>query len=245
MQRPAGHCSNKNTHYKRRIVSATRPSPTILRAYDGNKIETVCVADVTLQAGDKACTCTCFVVPVEQPVLFDQDVINQLHLLTWTDISMVKVEPIDIYVNSETRPVALPPRRPAFINQERHRGRVKATSGDEHHRTRARGYTMGVPLGTVPVRKANGTLKMCVDYRLLNKSIIRERHVLPTIEEITAKLEGAKVFSVLDAESGLGFHQLPLSRESRSLTTLSSHYGLSGLKDCHFVLPAHLKYSSA
>ena len=35
-------------------------------------------------------------------------------LLTRADISMVKVEPIDISVNSETRPVALPPRCPAF-----------------------------------------------------------------------------------------------------------------------------------
>ena len=48
--------------------------------------------------------------------------------------------------------------------------------------------------------------------------------MLPTLEEITAQLQGAKVFSVLDAESG--FHQLPLSKESQSLTTFSSHCGL-------------------
>ena len=53
----------------------------------------------------------------------------------------------------------------------------------------------------VPVRKPNGALRLCVDYRKLNKHVIRERHMLPTVEEIAAQLEGAKVFSVLDAES--------------------------------------------
>ena len=64
----------------------------------------------------------------------------------------------------------------------------------------------------VPVRKSNSSLRLCVDYRQLNKSIIRERHCLPTVDEITGELAGAQVFSVLDAESG--FHQLVLEEES-------------------------------
>lgn len=84
----------------------------------------------------------------------------------------------------------------------------------------------------VPVRKANGTLRLRVDYRLLNKSIVRERHALPTLEEITAKLEGAKVFPVLDAESG--FHQLPLAKVSQSFTTFSTHCGLFRFKRLPF-----------
>ena len=86
----------------------------------------------------------------------------------------------------------------------------------------------------VPTRKTNGTLRLCVDYRRLNIAIIRERHMLPTLEEITAKLEGAKVFSVLDAESG--FHQIPLAMDSRSYTTFTSHCGLyQNLNDSHSV----------
>jgi hypothetical protein len=102
------------------LVTGTKPSSTILRAYDGNQVKTVGVADVTLQAGDRSCTCTCFVVPLGRPVLFGQDAISQLHLLARTDINMVKVEPVDITVDPEASPVALLPRLPAFsIRKER------------------------------------------------------------------------------------------------------------------------------
>ena len=73
----------------------------------------------------------------------------------------------------------------------------------------------------VPVRKSDGSLHLCVDYQQLNKSIIRERHMMPTLDEITAMLGGSTVFSVLDAESA--FDQIPLSAESWNLTTFSSH----------------------
>ena len=51
------------------------------------------------------------------------------------------------------------------------------------------------------MRKSNGTSRLCVDYRQLNEFFVRERHAVPTVDEITAELEGATVFSVLDAES--------------------------------------------
>ena len=90
------------------------------------------------------------------------------------------------------------------------------------------------PLVPVPVRTANGALRLCVDYRRLNQAITRERHMLPTLDEITAVLEGAKVFSVLDAESG--FHQLPLSAESKPYTTFTTHRGLYRFKRLPFGL---------
>jgi hypothetical protein len=56
--------------------------------------------------------------------------------------------------------------------------------------------------------------------------------MLPTLDEITAALEGAGVFSVLDAESG--FHQVPLSIESRHYTTFTTHRGLYRFKRLPF-----------
>ena len=56
--------------------------------------------------------------------------------------------------------------------------------------------------------------------------------MLSTLDEITAKLDGAKVFSVLDAESG--FHQIPLSTESRKYTTFITHCGLYRFKRLPF-----------
>ena len=96
------------------LVSDTRSSSNTLRAYGGSKIETLCVADVTISAGDKSCSCTCFVVPVGGKVLFGQDVITQLQLLSTADITVVKTDPIEIRLDPEVRPVAAHPRRHAF-----------------------------------------------------------------------------------------------------------------------------------
>ena len=71
-----------------------------------------------------------------------------------------------------------------------------------------------------------------MDYRQLNKSIVRERHAVPTVDEITAELEGATVCSVLDAESG--FYQLSLDKESQPLTTFAAHCGLFRFKRLPF-----------
>lgn len=49
----------------------------------------------------------------------------------------------------------------------------------------------------VPAPKKSGQVHICVDLRKLNKSMRRERFVLPTAEEITAKLNGATVFHTL------------------------------------------------
>ena len=73
--------------------------------------------------------------------------------------------------------------------------------------------------GMVVVPKKNGSVRICVDLKPLNSSVLREIHPLPTVEDILAQLSGAKVFSKLDANSG--FWQIPLTEESRLLTTFT------------------------
>ncbi|XP_048000292.1 uncharacterized protein LOC125237342 [Leguminivora glycinivorella] len=53
------------------------------------------------------------------------------------------------------------------------------------------------------VKKANGDLRICLDPRDLNKAIRREHFKLPTLDEITARLAGAKYFSTLDAKASM------------------------------------------
>lgn len=69
----------------------------------------------------------------------------------------------------------------------------------------------------VPAPKKSGQVRICVDLRKLNKTVKRERFVLPTAEEITAELSGSTVFSSLDAASG--FWQIPLDKDCQRLTT--------------------------
>ena len=77
--------------------------------------------------------------------------------------------------------------------------------------------------GMVVVPKGNNKVRICVDLTKLNKSVCRERHILPSVEQTLAQLSGAKVFTKLDANSG--FWQIKLSEESSLLTTFITPMG--------------------
>ena len=76
----------------------------------------------------------------------------------------------------------------------------------------------------VVISKANGDIRLCIDMRMPNKAIQRERHPTPTIDDLVDALNGATVFSKLDLRSG--YHQLVLAKESRYITTFATHEGL-------------------
>eukprot|EP00731_Ephydatia_muelleri_P009839 Em0005g425a len=71
--------------------------------------------------------------------------------------------------------------------------------------------------------KRNGDIRICVDLKALNESVLREVYPLPTVDETLAQLTGATVFSKLDANSG--FWQIPLADSSRLLTTFITPFG--------------------
>ncbi|UYV69370.1 K02A2.6-like, partial [Cordylochernes scorpioides] len=71
--------------------------------------------------------------------------------------------------------------------------------------------------------KPNGKIRICVDLSRLNLSVERELHPLPVLEHELAQLNGAKIFSRLDTNSG--FWQIKLSEESQTLTTFITPFG--------------------
>ena len=77
--------------------------------------------------------------------------------------------------------------------------------------------------GMVVVPKKSGAIRICVDYRPLNESVLREVYPLPKVDHTLACLAGATVFSKLDANCG--FWQIPLAEESRPLTTFITPFG--------------------
>ena len=71
----------------------------------------------------------------------------------------------------------------------------------------------------VLVRKKDGSLRMCVDYRELNKRTIPDSYALPRIEEVLDSLGGSKYFSVLDMKSG--YYQVELNESHKERTAFS------------------------
>jgi hypothetical protein len=73
------------------------------------------------------------------------------------------------------------------------------------------------------VVKKDGNLRMCVDYRALNKITIRDRYPLPRIDDLFDKLRGATVFSSLDLQSG--YYQVQIPEEDVPKTAFVTHMG--------------------
>ena len=77
--------------------------------------------------------------------------------------------------------------------------------------------------GMVVVKKKSGGVRICVDLKPLNQNVLREVHLMPHVEDTLAQLQGGKVFSKLDANSG--FWQVPLAKNCRHLTTFITPFG--------------------
>lgn len=68
----------------------------------------------------------------------------------------------------------------------------------------------------VVVRKKNGKIRMCVDYRTLNRRTTPDQYTVPKIEDALTCLNGSKWFSVLDLRSG--YYQVPMSESDKEKT---------------------------
>ena len=75
----------------------------------------------------------------------------------------------------------------------------------------------------VCVDKPDGSIRVCLDPRDLNRAIKREHYPLPLVEDITASCAGATLFSTLDAEKA--FYQIQLDEESCRLLTFNTPFG--------------------
>ena len=65
---------------------------------------------------------------------------------------------------------------------------------------------------------------MCVDFRSLNEVIIKNKYLLPRIDDLFDQLRGACVFSKIDLRSG--YHQLKIHATNIPKTALTTRYGL-------------------
>ena len=73
------------------------------------------------------------------------------------------------------------------------------------------------------VKKKDGSLRLCIDYRQLNRVIIRNQYPLPRIDELFDQLQGSRVYSKIDLRSG--YHQLRVQESDVPKTAFRTRYG--------------------
>ena len=120
---------------------------------------------------------------------------------------------------SDTTPISLPPYRmvPAKLKELK----VQLQELVDKGFIRPSVSPWGAPV--LFVRKKDGSLRLCIDYRQLNKVTIRNKYPLPRIDDLFDQLQGAKVFSKIDLRSG--YHQLRIKESDIPKTAFRSRYG--------------------
>jgi hypothetical protein len=73
-------------------------------------------------------------------------------------------------------------------------------------------------------QKKDGSQRMCVDYRSLNDVTIKNKYLLPRIDDLFDHMRGARVFSRINLRSG--YHQMKIRPSDIPKTTFSTRYGL-------------------
>ncbi|XP_064470096.1 uncharacterized protein K02A2.6-like [Ornithodoros turicata] len=138
---------------------------------------------------------------------------------------------VHLHVDPSVTPVAQPHRRiPLHIRKAVEEKLKELEDGDIIEKVSGPTPWMS-PLVIVP-KPGKEEIRLCLDMREPNKAIKRERHVIPTIDDIICTMSGAKMFSKLDLRDG--YHQLELAEDSRHITTFSAHCGIYRYKRLNF-----------
>ena len=75
----------------------------------------------------------------------------------------------------------------------------------------------------VPVRKEGGEIRLCIDFRDLNRASLKDHHPLPSMEKILSKVTGSERFSFLDGF--LGYNRVLVQETNRQKTTFTTKWG--------------------
>ncbi|GJR57592.1 putative reverse transcriptase domain-containing protein [Tanacetum coccineum] len=86
---------------------------------------------------------------------------------------------------------------------------------------RPRSSPWGAPV--LFVKKKDGSFRMCIDYRELNKLTIKNRYPLPRIDDLFDQLQGSNIYSKIDLRSG--YHQLRVREQDISKTAFQTRHG--------------------
>ena len=123
----------------------------------------------------------------------------------------------------ELIPGSVPPSRPTFRMSATELAELKKQLDElfdagfiQHSKS-----PYGAPI--LFVKKKDGSMRMCVDYRALNNITIKNSYPLPRVDELFDRLQGAKFFSKIDLRSG--YHQIRIDPGDIPKTAFRTRYG--------------------
>ena len=135
-----------------------------------------------------------------------------------------------IYIDPEVRPVAQNPRRIPFSLRSKVQAKIEELL-ELDVIEKVDGPTPWVsPICVVP--KSDGDIRLCVDMRRANEAVVRERHPIPTVDEVLQNMNESAEFSKLDLK--WGYYQIELENKSREIATFATHMGLFRYKRLMF-----------
>ena len=226
--------------YNQISTKPLRPSHARLMAFGGAKLNPCGKTTISCRHKDKQ-----YAVEFE---VVDQNVPNILGLKACTEMNLIqRVDAIDnqipdpfskysdvfeglgcitnvvyhIEVQQDSKPVVHPPRRipvtlrPKVREELNHMEKLDVIEKIDEPTEWVNSM--------VTVIKPNGKLRICIDPRDLNKQVKRQHYPTRTVDEIITRMPNAKIFSVLDANSG--YWQIRLDHDSAKLCTFNTPYG--------------------
>lgn len=159
---------------------------------------------------------------------FRQNIIKQYPNVFSGKIGKLKDCEVKFHINKEIKPVIQPIRRIPLHLREKVELELEAMERDDLIED-ATGPTPWVSeMVIVPKPHNKDEIRIVIDARPINVALERERHNMPTLEELVVDFNQAKIISKLDLKAG--YHQIVLSEDSRYITTFRTPKGLKRFK---------------
>ncbi|GFV04336.1 retrovirus-related Pol polyprotein from transposon 17.6 [Trichonephila clavipes] len=113
----------------------------------------------------------------------------------------------------DEEPVCQPPRRLAFTERQEVNKQIEEWLNEGIIRPSSAEYASPI----VMVKKKDRSSRMCIDYRILNQKLVKDKFPLPIIEDVLDTLQEAKVYSTLDLRNG--FFHVDVDEDCRKYTS--------------------------
>ena len=169
----------------------------------------------------------------EVPTTSDPRIRNILdkYSTVFKGIGKLNNQKVKLHIRDNVKPVIQPQRRiPYHMRKQVSKELQKLVEQDIIEPVMDQPTPWISPIVCTP--KSDGGIRLCVDMREANQAIDRERHIMPTIQDFKAEVNGSQYFSKLDLKQA--YHQLELEPESRFITTFSTHEGLFQYKRLNY-----------